>query len=78
MLVGSEEMEGRGGKGRGGGGGGVFTQHYAHRSLVKQRGGFNESLSVDGPTIGQHLASYTRVIYRLRQGGVHAGSGNPT
>ena len=78
MLVESEEMEGRGGNGRERGGGSSHSTTLTVRTLVKQCGGFNESISIDGPTIGQHLASYTRVSYRLGQGGAHPESGNPT
>ena len=61
MLGESEEIEGRGRKRGWGGGGSSHSTTPAVRTLVKQRGGFNESLSIDGLTIGQHLASYARV-----------------
>ena len=78
MLGESKEMKGRGGKGREEKGRSSHSTTPAVRTLVKQRGGFNESLSIDGPIIGQHLVSYTRVSYRLGQGGAHLESGNPT
>ena len=78
LLGESEEMEGVGGKGRGGRGRSSHSTTPAVRTLVKQRGGFNESLAIDGSTIGQHLASSTKVSYRLGQGGAHPAGGNPT